>query len=123
MISTGPSGPTGTLFEGAFPILGASRHLMIVAIDIFGVYDQDPDAWDEVIAVLQQAGHQIIGVSGGNPKMPKHEGYKRLENLGIPVYWTNRRAKRAYLAKMYGIAVDVVIDDKPDKWIRGSRTR
>lgn len=95
--------------------------MLTVALDIYGTYDADPDTWDAVIDLLQEAGHTVIAVSGGFRGMVRHDGYKRLEARGIPVYFTEKRAKKAYLARNCGIAVDVIIDDNPIKWLKSTR--
>lgn len=92
---------------------------MLIAIDIYGCYDRDPELWLHFITQARKSGHHFVAVSGGNAKQPKHEGYKDLEALGIPVYWTNRKAKEPFLRRI-GIIPDVWIDDKPLKILKST---
>lgn len=82
---------------------------MNIALDYDNCYTQDPECWDKVIGLLQEAGHNVMIVTMRGEDEPVSR------NLAdrLSVYYTCRRAKRNFMV-LQGVLIDVWIDDTPD---------
>lgn len=82
---------------------------LLIAIDYDGTYTADPEGWNVVIMMLKARGHSVICCT--------HRNYdERIErDIGCIIYYTERKAKRPFLAKL-GIRPHIWIDDNPH-WI------
>lgn len=88
---------------------------MLVALDYDNTFTRDPKAWIDFIHLMQREGHTVYCVTmrfGTNPK-EANEVQQALGHLVDGVFFTNRKAKRAYMLER-GIHVNVWIDDLPD---------
>jgi len=81
---------------------------MLIAIDYDKTYTEDPDMWDRVIGLMEQAGHKVVCVT---LRYGKPEGRKP----NVPFINTMMNGKDKY-CKSIGLDVDVWIDDCP-MWI------
>lgn len=84
---------------------------MNVAIDYDYTYTLDPQLWDDIIKIMQAAGHQVYCVTAR-----RHwESKEVLDTIGklVPVYFTERKAKKPFMLQQ-GIIIDVWIDDTPE---------
>lgn len=78
---------------------------MRIALDYDGTYTRDPKAWDKVISIFQEMGHQIECVTMRYPSEPI--------DMPIQIIYTSRQAKmKATQDNPY----DIWIDDNP-AWI------
>ena len=84
---------------------------MNISLDYDNTYTCDPKAWNDVIDVLQAAGHSIYVVT----MRSKAEGKPVTEALASRVegiFFTDRKAKKTFMFDR-GIRIDVWIDDMP----------
>lgn len=87
---------------------------MIIAVDYDNTYAADPETFNKVIKVFQEAGHQVICVTG----RPDAMAHPVLNSIGLVVgkgnciFAGNRWKREAALA--CGWKVDVWIDDSPE---------
>jgi len=96
---------------------------MTISIDYDYTYSLDPATWNQVIQVLQAAGHQVYCVSARHYWQTK-EIYESVgKEIGLDkCFLTDRLAKRDYMLKR-GIQVDVWIDDTPEAIIEDKQER
>ena len=81
-----------------------------IALDYDSTYTASRDLWDTFIESALRQGHNVMIVtmrSEHDPVVIDH---------GIPIYYTDLKAKKKYM-KAQGIKVDIVIDDKPEAWL------
>lgn len=84
---------------------------MIIAIDYDNTYTADPESFNKVIAIFQEAGHDVICVTGrddGVLGVPVRNSIGKL----VPVIFAGSTPKRIAALKR-GYDVDVWIDDTP----------
>lgn len=84
---------------------------MIIAIDYDNTYTADPESFNKVIAIFQEAGHDVICVTGrddGVLGVPVRNSIGKL----IPVIFAGSTGKRE-AARKRGYIVDVWVDDTP----------
>lgn len=83
---------------------------MIISIDYDSTYTADPETFNKVIGLFQQAGHTVICVTSRSPDM----GEPVLASIGklIPVIFANGTFKKAAAHKR-GYDVNVWVDDMP----------
>nr|QMS47861.1 hypothetical protein WG33_0059 [uncultured bacterium] len=87
---------------------------MFIALDYDDTYTKDPTLWNAFIGAAQQRGHTVACVTWRRNNAVEAPDVLRLHQLhGMPVYFTDRRAKLQHMANQ-GIRVDVWIDDRPD---------
>lgn len=85
---------------------------MIIALDFDQTYTEDPVLFTQFAAMARKAGHTVVVATMRHPA----EGGDVRKELGwLPIYFTGRKAKRAFLAAE-GVHPDVWIDDNP-AWI------
>lgn len=82
---------------------------MNIALDFDDTYTRDPEFWDMFIFNGIARGHDIRIVTFRKSVMRDD----MLDNIGIPVIYTEYTQKRAFTNKM-GWMVDVWIDDSPE---------
>lgn len=84
---------------------------MIIAIDYDGTYAADPNCFNEVIKLFQEAGHTVICVTG----RPEIMGLEVKASIGqlIPIVFAGPEWK-ADAALKQGYKVDIWIDDVPN---------
>jgi len=82
---------------------------MNIALDFDDTYTRDPELWDQFIFTARARGHDIRIVTFRKSTMRDDA----LDNVGIPVIYTEYTQKRAFTNKM-GWFVDVWIDDSPE---------
>jgi hypothetical protein len=82
---------------------------MNIALDFDDTYTRDPELWDQFIFTARARGHDIRIVTFRKSTMRDDA----LDNIGIPVIYTEYTQKRAFTNKM-GWFVDVWIDDSPE---------
>lgn len=81
---------------------------MLIALDYDNCYTRDPDFADEVIALAQRRGHQVIMVSNRAWVPDAHERVPK----GVPFLAVADAYKRP-TAEAAGYRVDVWVDDIP----------
>lgn len=82
---------------------------MIIALDFDKTYNIAPSFWDTFISMSKAGGHEVILATY------RHEKYDwdpLMDDLDIPMYFTDGKAKRPFLEEL-GINVDIWIDDNP----------
>ena len=82
---------------------------MNIALDFDDTYTKDPELWDQFIFTARTRGHDIRIVTFRKSVMRDDA----LENIGIPVIYTEFTQKRSFTNDM-GWMVDVWIDDSPE---------
>jgi hypothetical protein len=82
---------------------------MNIALDFDDTYTRDPELWDQFIFLSRTRGHDIRIVTFRKSTMRD----PALDNIGIPVIFTEYTQKRAHCNKL-GWYVDVWIDDSPE---------
>lgn len=90
---------------------------MTIAIDYDGTITEDHEMFADIIRVMQRAGHNPIIVTM-RYESEKDGFLKHIEenkNIKVSVYYTGRKAKIDYMAKL-GIFPNIWIDDNP-QWI------
>lgn len=85
---------------------------MIIAIDFDNTFTADPEAWREVILMMQAKGHKFVCVTGRSDDEMGDQVRKAIDGL-IPIVFAGSRWKRE-AAKRSGWDVDVWIDDMPE---------
>lgn len=94
------------------------KNKMNIALDYDRTYTEDPKSWDKFIAIFRAAGHKVYCVT---MRFEDELGTERkavvqaLEDKVDQIIFTNRQAKKAFLATLK-IEIDVWIDDEPT-WI------
>lgn len=84
---------------------------MNVALDWDDTYTRDPQMWNDIIGIMQHAGHTVYCVT----MRAAAEGRavkEALESRVDGIFFTARRAKRDFMNSR-GINIDVWIDDSP----------
>lgn len=76
-----------------------------ICIDHDGTFSTNPEAWTRAMAVLQEAGFEVICISSRFPNVP-------LPPLPFPVYYACGEHKWEFAFRK-GINVDIWIDDCP----------
>lgn len=82
---------------------------MNIALDFDDTYTRDPQFWDQFIVNAKNRGHDVRIVTFRKSSMTD----PALDNIGIPVIYTEFTQKRKFTSKM-GWLVDVWIDDSPE---------
>ena len=82
---------------------------MNIALDFDDTYTRDPELWDQFISIARSRGHDIRVVTFRKSTMRD----SALDNIGIPVIYTEFTQKRKFTNKL-GWIVDVWIDDSPE---------
>jgi hypothetical protein len=82
---------------------------MNIALDFDDTYTRDPELWNIFIFAARTRGHDIRIVTFRKSHMTD----PMLDNIGIPVIFTEYTQKRAHCNKL-GWYVDVWIDDSPE---------
>jgi len=82
---------------------------MNIALDFDDTYTRDPELWNIFIFAARTRGHDIRIVTFRKSTMRD----PALDNMGIPVIFTEYTQKRAFTNKM-GWMVDIWIDDSPE---------
>ena len=82
---------------------------MNIALDFDDTYTRDPELWDQFIFNARARGHDIRIVTFRKSVMTD----PALDNMGIPVIYTEYTQKRAFTNNMKWY-VDVWIDDSPE---------
>lgn len=93
---------------------------MNIAIDFDGTFDRDTGAWEAVIQVLRERGHQLFMVTSRSDD-DKELVRRWAECSGISrgrVICTSGAAKR-WFCEQRGLKIDVWIDDDPSSIING----
>lgn len=85
---------------------------MLIALDYDGTYTADPELWELFIVSAQNRGHKVIVATMRYESEP-------IEIAGLEVFYSGRKAKRAYLTSL-GIIPQIWIDDMPDFILHGS---
>jgi glutamate formiminotransferase len=86
---------------------------MVIALDYDGTYDQDRVLWLKLTAAAMERGHKVVCVTARRPN-------DRIdEEMPIPVYYTDRAAKRWYMKEVAKVKVDVWVDDSPEHIVNG----
>ena len=85
---------------------------MIVAIDYDNTYSADPETFDKLIKVLQDAEHIVICVTGRSDDGIMGEPVKQSIGRLVPIVFAGDEWK-AYAAKRRGYDVNVWFDDMP----------
>jgi len=83
---------------------------MIIAIDYDQTYAADPETFNKVISLFQEAGHTVICVTGRSEDM----GEPVMKSIGkiVPVIFAGKEWKNE-AAKKRGYDVNIWIDDNP----------
>jgi hypothetical protein len=82
---------------------------MNIALDFDDTYTRDPELWNIFIFAARTRGHDIRIVTFRKSTMRD----PALDNMDIPVIFTEYTQKRAFTNKM-GWMVDIWIDDSPE---------
>ncbi len=82
---------------------------MRLALDFDATYTLDPCFWDDFIGTAATYGHEVILATY---RHEIHDAHPLIDDLDIPVYFTDGKAKKPFLEAL-GITVDVWIDDRP----------
>jgi hypothetical protein len=85
---------------------------MIIAIDYDGTYAADPETFDKVIKLFQEAGHTVICVTGRDGGAMGDIVRATIGQL-IPIVFAGPEWKKV-AAKNQGYNVDVWVDDVPN---------
>jgi len=89
---------------------------MLIALDYDGTYTADPELWDEFILDARMRGHEIIiatmRIAGLEDDIVELELRSKVDDI----IYTDRKAKKAAVRKIYGRDPDIWIDDVPE-WI------
>lgn len=85
---------------------------MMIALDFDETYTVDPEMWDDVISVLRVAGHTVVIVTYRHPVFDADGRMRPLQERGVPIVFTNGRAKKRYTEDMH-LKIDIWIDDNP----------
>lgn len=86
---------------------------MRISLDYDDTYTRDPSTWDKIIALLKEAGHEVLVVTARKDvhrEEVEHSLCYRVHTTDI--YNTNLKAKKEYMDNL-GIIIDVWIDDNP----------
>jgi len=88
---------------------------MIVSLDYDDTYTRDPELWNQVVTLMKSRGHTVYVVSARYDRQ-MDEVYNSVGSIigRGNCYSTNMQQKREYMAKEYGIFIDVWIDDMPE---------
>jgi hypothetical protein len=83
---------------------------MNISLDYDHTYTQDPELWNDIIKIMQAAGHRVYCVTARY----HWESREVMDTVGklCPVYFTERKAKKPYMLSL-NILIDVWIDDTP----------
>jgi len=81
---------------------------MNIALDYDGTYTEDSELWELFIKTATTLGHTVYLVTMRYPE----EGIRH--NIGCPIYYTSRQAKRRFMEENHGIKFQVWIDDIPE---------
>lgn len=92
---------------------------MIIALDFDETYNLDPVVFDQIIAVFQQAGHQVILATYRHQTIDYDPLFLRLERQGVKLYCTDGKAKKPFLEAL-GVNVSIWIDDNPKSILQDS---
>lgn len=87
----------------------------IICLDYDGTYTDFPELMDTIITRSKYLGYKVILATMRYPD-EEDDGIKKLREKLDGVYFTDRCAKREYLAEHYSIFPDIWIDDNP-AWI------
>ena len=87
---------------------------MIIAFDYHGTYSRDPVSFCRVVALLKDAGHTCVLVTGieDNDDFYAREVKKEIGST-MPIYFTAGAWKRRYMQAI-GVHVDIWIEDTPE---------
>lgn len=89
---------------------------MRIALDFDKTYDKAPGFWDDFIANSRESGFEVILATY---RHPTEDWDPLMDDLDIPLYFTDGKAKRPFL-EAQGIIVDIWIDDNPHSIIEDS---
>ena len=89
---------------------------MIIALDFDKTYNIAPSFWDDFINTSRESGFEVILATY---RHPTEDWDPLMDDLDIPMYFTDGKAKRPFLEAL-GIIVDIWIDDNPHSIIDDS---
>jgi hypothetical protein len=84
---------------------------VILALDYDDTYTRDPRMWNDIIGMMQQAGHTVYCVTMRTPEEGRAVR-ESLESRVDGIFFTACRAKRDFM-NARNIIVDVWMDDNP----------
>ena len=79
---------------------------MRIALDYDGTYTCNPGFWDDFINSCRSKKIELVCVT------MRYDKVEERIDIGIPVYYTGRKAKSPYMVGL-GIPIDIWIDDMP----------
>lgn len=87
---------------------------MNISLDYDGTYTEDPRMWLRFCLDAQACGHTVWVVTMRYPSECGPDMFDpRLQNLGVNVIATSRKAKAKHMKEVEGIDIHVWIDDNP----------
>jgi hypothetical protein len=88
---------------------------MLLALDYDETYTRDPIFWDQVIDLAKSRGHSVICVTmRGDKPWEADEVREALQDRVEAIIFTNRKAKRKFVAEAGCYYPSVWIDDSPN---------
>ena len=82
---------------------------MNISIDYDDTYSLDPETWDKIINILQEANHNVFCIT----KRYEYLAGDIKESLDIPIIFVPKGKSKAVEVYQRGLKIDVWIDDKP----------
>lgn len=84
---------------------------MVISLDYDDTYTRDPQMWNDLIGIMQRAGHTVYCVTMRAPAEGRAVK-ESLESRVDGIFFTARQAKRDFM-NTRGIQIDVWVDDNP----------
>ena len=87
---------------------------LVIAVDFDGTYTADPTLWQNFILAARARGHLVYVVTSRSFFAANQDIFDAVEGVAHHIYFTSGELKQEYMDGI-GIAVDIWIDDKPEK--------
>jgi hypothetical protein len=91
----------------------------IIALDYDGMYNRDPDFWNDFIKMSHTRGHKVVLLTYRDERFDRSSLLDELEKI-IPVYYTRGVAKKWWNTYFGTGHVDIWIDDRPEAILNNS---
>jgi hypothetical protein len=85
-----------------------------ICLDYDGTYTTFPELLNLIVDYCKSKNYKVI-LATMRYESEKDAGLSEIENKGVTIYYTNRKAKIPYLNSL-GIYPDLYVDDNP-KWL------
>ena len=89
---------------------------MLFALDYDGTYTADPELWNVFIENAQARGHEVIIATMRYEQTEADIVKMQLADKVDAIVFTNRKAKKSAVRRIFGRDPDIWIDDNPD-WL------